>query len=67
MAHELNDKYAMGDHSFEIKSVAGGYQLVSKAEYKVYISRMLNRSGKISLSKASLDSLGNYSLQTTLG
>ena len=67
MANELNDKYAMGDHSFEIKSVAGGYQLVSKAEYKVYISRMLNRSGKITLSKASLDSLAIIAYKQPLG
>ena len=67
MVHELNDKYAMGDHSFEIKSVAGGYQLVSKAEYKVYISRMLNRSGKITLSKASLDSLAIIAYKQPLG
>lgn len=67
IAHELNDKYAMGDHSFEIKSVAGGYQLVSKAEYKVYISRMLNRSGKITLSKASLDSLAIIAYKQPLG
>tara|TARA_B100000674_G_scaffold398244_1_gene343291 strand:+ start:2096 stop:2707 length:612 start_codon:yes stop_codon:yes gene_type:complete len=67
IAHELNDKYAIGDHSFEIKSVAGGYQLVSKAEYKVYISRMLNRSGKITLSKASLDSLAIIAYKQPLG
>ena len=67
MANELNDKYAKGDHSFEIKSVAGGYQLVSKAEYKVYISRMLNRSGKITLSKASLDSLAIIAYKQPLG
>lgn len=67
VAHELNNMYAEGDHSFEIKSVAGGYQLVSKAEYKVYISRMLNRSGKITLSKASLDSLAIIAYKQPLG
>ena len=65
--HELNDKYIKGDHSFEIKSVAGGYQLVSKVEYKIYISRMLNRSSKISLSKASLDSLAIIAYKQPLG
>ena len=65
--HELNDKYIKGDHSFEIKSVAGGYQLVSKVEYEVYISRMLNRSSKISLSKASLDSLAIIAYKQPLG
>ncbi len=64
---ELNDKYLKGDHSFEIKSVAGGYQLVSKVEYKVYISRMLNRSGRINLSKASLDSLAIIAYKQPLG
>ena len=65
--HELNDKYIKGDHSFEIKSVAGGYQLVSKVEYEVYISRMLNRSSKIRLSKASLDSLAIIAYKQPLG
>ena len=65
--YELNDKYIKGDHSFEIKSVAGGYQLVSKVQYEVYISRMLNRSSKISLSKASLDSLAIIAYKQPLG
>ena len=64
---ELNDKYIKADHSFEIKSVAGGYQLVSKVEYEVYISKLLNRSNKISLSKASLDSLAIIAYKQPLG
>ncbi len=64
---ELNDKYLKADHSFEIKSVAGGYQLVSKVEYEVYISKLLNRSNKISLSKASLDSLAIIAYKQPLG
>ncbi len=55
--NELNKKYNDQDHAFEIKSIAGGYQLVSKVEYEIYIRRMLNKSGRIGLSKAALDSL----------
>ena len=54
---KLNNQYTKEDHSFEIKSIAGGFQLVSKPEYEIYIRRMLNKSGKISLSVAAMDCL----------
>ena len=54
---QLNIQYNNEDHAFEIRQVSGGYQLVSSAVYEPYIRRMLNRSGRISLSSASMDSL----------
>ena len=53
----LNDQYDKEKHAFEIISVAGGFQIVSKKEYEIYIQRMLNKSLRISLSAASMDCL----------
>ena len=54
---ELNSQYNSEGHSFEIRKVAGGYQLVSMDIYEPYIRKMLNKSGRISLSSASMDCL----------
>ena len=54
---ELNSQYISENHSFEIRHVAGGYQLVSKDIYEPYIRKMLSKSGRISLSTASMDCL----------
>ena len=54
---ELNFQYNSENHSFEIRKVAGGYQLVSMDIYEPYIRKMLNKSGRISLSSASMDCL----------
>ena len=54
---KLNIQYENEDHAFEIRQVSGGYQLVSSDVYEPYIRRMLNKSGRISLSSASMDSL----------
>ena len=53
----LNDQYNQESHAFEIISVAGGFQIVSKSEYEIYIQRMLKKSLRISLSAASMDCL----------
>lgn len=53
----LNKQYKEGLHAFEIKNIAGGFQLVSRKEYEVYIRRMLKKSHRISLSVASMDCL----------
>ena len=54
---DLNKQYNEEDHAFEIINIAGGFQLVSKKEYEVYLRRMLKKTGRISLSVASMDSL----------
>ena len=53
----LNKQYEKESHAFEIKNIAGGFQLVSKKEYENYIRRMLKKSHRISLSVASMDCL----------
>jgi len=54
---DLNKQYNEEDHAFEIKNIAGGFQLVSKKEYEIYLRRMLKKTGRISLSVASMDCL----------
>ena len=53
----LNKQYEKESHAFEIKNIAGGFQLVSKKEYEIYIRRMLKKSNRVSLSVASMDCL----------
>ena len=54
---DLNKQYNEEDHAFEIINIAGGFQLVSKKEYETYLRRMLKKTGRISLSVASMDCL----------
>ena len=54
---ELREKYTGENHAFEIQSIAGGYQLNSRPEYDIWIQRLLNKTGKLYLSTAALESL----------
>lgn len=40
-----------------IVAVAGGYQLVTRAEYQPYLQRLFRKSGKLSLTRAALETL----------
>jgi segregation and condensation protein B len=53
----LNNRYMENDSAFSIVKVAGGYQLVSRSEYEVFIRRLLKKSGRLALTKASLETL----------
>jgi len=53
----LQKKYIDNDNAFSIVKVAGGYQLVSRTEYEVFIRRLLKKSGRLALTKASLETL----------
>ena len=53
----LREKYTGENHAFEIQSIAGGYQLNSRPEYDIWIRRLLNKTGKLYLSTAALESL----------
>ena len=57
IVNELNETYKKEDHAFEIRNIAGGYQLLSKAEYEYFIKLMIKKSDNISLSSAALDTL----------
>ena len=54
---ELRKKYIRENHAFEIQTIAGGYQLNSRPEYDIWIRRLLNKTGKLYLSTAALESL----------
>ena len=64
---ELNDLYLAEGHAFEIKSIAGGYQLLSRPEYEHFIRRMLNKSGRLTLSSAALDTLAIIAYKQPIG
>jgi len=57
IVEELQLKYHDNDNAFTIAKVAGGYQLVSRLEYEIFIRRLLKKSGRLSLTKASLETL----------
>ncbi len=64
---QLNEQYVHDDHAFEINQVAGGYQLVSRQEYEHFIRKMLNKSGRLALSSAALDSLAIIAYKQPIG
>lgn len=53
----LNDQYRSGRHSFEIKPIAGGYQIFNVAEYAVYINRLNQSKQKTRLSQKALETM----------
>lgn len=40
---KLNEYYRSNDRSFEVAEIAGGYQLVTKKEYSVWLSKMYKK------------------------
>ena len=54
---KLQDKFVMENRSLEIQEVAGGYQITTRAEYETWVRRLLNKSGKLTLSQAALETL----------
>ena len=54
---KLQDKFVMENRPLEIQEVAGGYQITTQAEYETWVRRLLNKSGKLTLSQAALETL----------
>jgi segregation and condensation protein B len=54
---ELASDYEKSGRAFFIKEVAGGYQIVTNAEYESYIKGLFSKSGKLRLSQAALETL----------
>lgn len=54
---DLQGKYNKNDNAFTIVKVAGGFQLVSRSEYAVFVRRLLKKSGRLMLTNASLETL----------
>ncbi|NQV41404.1 MAG: SMC-Scp complex subunit ScpB [Candidatus Marinimicrobia bacterium] len=54
---ELATDYEQAGRAFFIKEVAGGYQIVTNAEFEPYIKGLFSKSGKLRLSQAALETL----------
>ena len=54
---KLNDQYSKHDHAFEIRSIAGGYQIVTKKEYEPFIRTVSGKNSKFRPSKAFIDTI----------
>jgi len=52
---ELNNEYRASDRAFEIKEVAGGYQIYTLAQYAQWVTELHKRKEK--LSRAALETL----------
>ena len=54
---DLQTEYETSGRAFSIKKVAGGYQLVTRAEYEMYVKGLFAKTGKLRLSQAALETL----------
>lgn len=54
---QLIQKYASDAYAFEIRSVAGGYQFLTKTQYHECLRILLKHKSKKQLSKSSLETL----------
>ena len=54
---ELSYDYEKAGRAFFIKEVAGGFQIVTHAEFEPYIKGLFSKSGKLRLSQAALETL----------
>ena len=63
----LNHFYSKHDRSYLIEPVAGGYQLVTKSNYDIWIRRLIGKSNKLTLSAAALDSLAIIAYKQPVG
>lgn len=53
----LNADYENEGRTFEIRQVAGGWQMVTRSSFAPWIARLVQRRGRERLSKAALESL----------
>lgn len=54
---KLQDKFSEEKKPLEIQEIAGGYQITTKAEYETWVRRLLNKTGKLSLSQAAMETI----------
>lgn len=57
MVEELNRVYEKNHHSFRIISGAGGYRFATLPEFGPWVKRLVMGSGRIRLSRASLETI----------
>lgn len=53
----LTEQFEKEQRPLEIQEVAGGYQITTKPEFETWVRRVLNKSGKLTLSQAALETL----------
>lgn len=53
----LRKRFQEQQRPVDIAAVAGGYQLVTRAEYQPYLLRLFRKAGKLSLTRAALETL----------
>ncbi len=53
----LRERFQGQRRPVDIVAVAGGYQLVTRAEYQPYLQRLFRKAGQLSLTRAALESL----------
>jgi len=63
----LNEFYLKNKKPYFIDNIAGGYQLVTKPEFDIWIRRLLGRSNKLILSAAALDTLAIIAYKQPIG
>jgi len=63
----LNDFYLNNNKPYFIDNIAGGYQLVTKPEFDIWIRRLLGKSNKLILSAAALDTLAIIAYKQPIG
>jgi len=53
----LIEEFEKEQRPLKIQDVAGGYQITTKPEYETWVRRVLNKSSKLALSQAALETL----------
>ncbi|MCF7884867.1 MAG: SMC-Scp complex subunit ScpB [Candidatus Marinimicrobia bacterium] len=57
LIQELNSYLSQAEMPMEIQKIAGGYKIVTRAEYEPYIERLFQKNSNTSLSQAALETL----------
>ena len=65
--NRLNAFYLKHDKPYHIDKIAGGYQLVTKPEFEIWVRRLLGKSNKLILSAAALDTLAIIAYKQPIG
>ena len=65
--NRLNEFYHKHEKPYRIDKIAGGYQLVTRPEYEIWIRRLVGKSNKLILSAAALDTLAIIAYKQPIG
>ncbi len=57
VVEQLQSRYQREGHGVIITPVASGFQLVTRPDYELYVRRLLNKSGRLMLSSAALETV----------